>query len=120
MIIKARVAKNALTKLLVIYGVAALLIMTAVQAQAERFYDETGKYQGRLDDGRIYDETGKYQGRIEGRRLYSDDGKYRGTIHSDSAFEDDGDFSGAIQPEEFYRIHKGYYPEEYEDEGDEF
>jgi sporulation protein YlmC with PRC-barrel domain len=109
--------KNLLMVLL-IYGIAALLFMIVAPARAERLYDETGKYQGRVqDNGRIYDETGKYQGRIESNRLYSDEGEYRGRIQGSTVRDKRDNWTGAtIRTDNYYQTHKGYFREKYEDD----
>lgn len=100
------------------YGVISLLFTVAMPAKAERFYDETGKYQGRVqDNGRIYDEQGRYQGRIERNRLYDEAGEYRGRIQGSVVFDEHDETTGAtMHSDEFYRMHRGYFPEDYRDE----
>lgn len=102
-----------------LYGLASLLVFAAADIKAgERFYDEQGRYQGRiLENGRIYNSRGEYQGRIEGDRLYDEQGKYRGRVVGSSVLNDADQWTGAtVRTDEFYRMHRGYFPEEYEED----
>ena len=29
-----------------------------------RYYDDSGRYEGRIDNGRMYDNTGRYRGQV--------------------------------------------------------
>lgn len=109
--------RKSLLMVLLIYGLVSLLFMSVAPARADRIYDETGKYQGRIqDNGRIYDETGEYQGRIERRRLYDETGEYRGRIEGNKLRDDHDEWTGGtVRSDEFYQMHKGYFPEDYED-----
>lgn len=112
------ITRKHLMQLLMAYGILSLIVFGIVPAvkAGERFYDETGKYQGQVkDNGRIYDERGRYRGRIERDRLYDDTGKYRGRVDSGVVVDENDQWTGAtVRTENYYRMHKGYYPEDYE------
>ena len=55
--------------------IGALLGLTAAVSTAAdtRYYDDHGRYQGRVDSsGRHYDEHGRYQGRQDANGRYYD------------------------------------------------
>lgn len=109
--------RNHIMNLLLVYGLLALIAFIVVPTvNASRLYDEEGKYQGRiLDNGRIYDETGEYQGRIERDRLYDETGEYRGRIDGSRVENDRDQWTGAtVRNDDYYRMHRGYFPEDYE------
>lgn len=60
-----------------IYGIIIALLAVSA-ASAENYYDHTGSYQGRMENGRFYDRNGSYQGRQENGRFYDKNGSYRG------------------------------------------
>ena len=47
-----------------------------------RYYDDSGRYQGRVDSsGRHYDSSGRYLGREDANgRFYDNTGRYRGQV----------------------------------------
>ena len=52
--------------LLFIVSLFSLFVLGTYAIAAERYYDESGRYMGRMDDsGRMYDKSGRYQGRIQ-------------------------------------------------------
>ena len=59
-------------------AILILLALTQLPALAENYYNRTGAYQGRTENGRYYDRTGAYQGRQENGRFYDKNGAYRG------------------------------------------
>jgi hypothetical protein len=55
-----------------------------------RVYDATGRYQGRVHDGRIFDAQGRFVGRIRHDRVYDATGRYQGRVEPrPSAGQDD-------------------------------
>lgn len=63
-----------------------------------RYYDDAGRYEGRIDNGRIYDSTGRYSGRIDhnGRR-YDSSGRYLGrTDKSGRVYDNSGRYQGRV------------------------
>lgn len=60
--------------LLFIVSLFSLFVLGTYAIAAERYYDESGRYMGRMDDsGRMYDKSGRYQGRV------SEDGRFMTT-----------------------------------------
>ena len=66
--------------LLFIVSLFSLFVLGTYAIAAERYYDESGRYMGRMDDsGRMYDKSGRYQGRVsEDGRFYDNSGRYQG------------------------------------------
>ena len=58
---------------------ALLLLLIALPALAQNYYDRSGSYQGREDNGRFYDRSGSYQGQQQNGRFYDKNGSYRGS-----------------------------------------
>ena len=49
-----------------LFSLFSLFVLGIYAIAAERYYDESGRYMGRMDDsGRMYDKSGRYQGRIQ-------------------------------------------------------
>ena len=40
-----------------------LILLLALPALAQNYYDRSGSYQGRQENGRFYDKNGAYRGR---------------------------------------------------------
>ena len=77
-----------------------LLFIVSLFSLFERYYDESGRYMGRMDDsGRMYDKSGRYQGRVsEDGRFYDNSGRYQGRQSSDGRYYDNsGRYQGRIQ-----------------------
>ena len=52
--------------LLFIISLFSMFVLGTYAIAAERYYDDSGRYMGRMDDsGRMYDKSGRYQGRIQ-------------------------------------------------------
>lgn len=48
-----------------LFSLFSLFVLGIYAIAAERYYDESGRYMGRMDDsGRMYDKSGRYQGRV--------------------------------------------------------
>ena len=66
--------------------------MAAVNAYAadKRFYDEQGRYQGKVDDsGRFYDRQGRYQGKVEDNgRFYDSHLRYQRNQYANGRYYD--------------------------------
>ena len=65
---------------------ACLKLPSVVRTKPEKYYDNNGRYLGRMDsDGRLYGADGRYQGRINRDGRVSDDkGSFSGTIRRQS------------------------------------
>ena len=76
--------------LLFIVSLFSLFVLGTYAIAAERYYDESGRYMGRMDDsGRMYDKSGRYQGRVsEDGRFYDNSGRYQGRQSSDGRYYD--------------------------------
>jgi hypothetical protein len=76
--------------LLFIVSLFSLFVLGIYAIAAERYYDESGRYMGRMDDsGRMYDKSGRYQGRVsEDGRFYDNSGRYQGRQSSDGRYYD--------------------------------
>ena len=86
--------------LLFIVSLFSLFVLGTYAIAAERYYDESGRYMGRMDDsGRMYDKSGRYQGRVsEDGRFYDNSGRYQGRQSSDGRYYDNsGRYQGRIQ-----------------------
>ncbi len=86
--------------LLFIVSLFSLFVLGIFAIAAERYYDESGRYMGRMDDsGRMYDKSGRYQGRMtEDGRGYNKQGQYQGRISEDGRMYDkSGRYQGSIQ-----------------------
>lgn len=73
------------------WTIAALLSLICFPATAHdvlrhhddgRYYDNSGRYQGRVDaNGRHYDSSGRYLGREDDNgRFYDQSGRYQGRV----------------------------------------
>ena len=52
--------------LLFIISLFSMFVLGTYAIAAERYYDDSGRYMGRMDDsGRMYDKSGRYKGRIQ-------------------------------------------------------
>lgn len=70
--------------LLFIISLFSMFVLGTYAIAAERYYDDSGRYQGRMtEDGRGYNKQGQYQGRIsENGRMYDKSGRYQGRIQN--------------------------------------
>ena len=73
-----------------LFSLFSLFVLGIYAIAAERYYDESGRYMGRMDDsGRMYDKSGRYQGRVsEDGRFYDNSGRYQGRQSSDGRYYD--------------------------------
>lgn len=71
--------------LLFIFSLFSMFALGTYAIAVDRYYDESGRYMGRMDDsGRYYDNCGRYQGRMtEDSRGYNKHGQYQGRISED-------------------------------------
>ncbi len=59
---------------------AILMVLVASDGFAQRIYDGTGRYIGRVDNDRYYDGSGRFIGRVENDRVYDGSGRNTGRI----------------------------------------
>lgn len=86
--------------LLFIFSLFSMFALGTYAIAADRYYDESGRYMGRMDDsGRMYDINGRYQGRIsQDGRFYDKSGHYQGRQSSDGRYYDNsGRYQGRVQ-----------------------
>ena len=88
--------------------------MAAVNAYAadKRFYDEQGRYQGKVDDsGRFYDRQGRYQGKVDDNgRFYDRQGRYQGKQDANGRYYDrQGRYQGKQDANGRYYDRQGRY-----------
>lgn len=107
-----------LLSLLLVYGLLSVAAFYVAPANAERLYGSDGKYIGRIENNRLYDRRGRYQGRIEGDRLYNERGERWGRFEYDVLVNDRDQVEAVRFSERFYRMHRGYRPDEYDFEED--
>jgi sporulation protein YlmC with PRC-barrel domain len=72
------------------------------RVENNRFYDGSGRNIGRIDKDRVYDGSGRNLGRIDNNRLYDAQGRSIGRVDGNRLFDASGRHIGRIDGERIY------------------